>query len=83
MSLLRLYKAVRAGKTGPALALLDSNPNLLASETPFGSLLHIAASEGYLEMVDELLRRGIDVNRRGGTFGGAAINLGKRPGIPY
>lgn len=43
-------------------------------ETPFGAWLHVAASVGSVEMVKELLDLGVDINARGGTLGGNALN---------
>lgn len=42
--------------------------------TVFGSLLHIAAFHGQLPIVQELIKRGIDVNTCGGVTGGNALN---------
>jgi len=42
---------------------LDANPNQLDNRTIFQStLLHIAARNGRLQVVVEVLKRGIDVN---------------------
>jgi ankyrin repeat protein len=43
-------------------------------DTPFGPWLHVAASFGNLEVVKRLIAAGVEVNRRGGTFEGNALN---------
>jgi uncharacterized protein len=57
-----------------------SHPNRRLPRTPppndpFGAWLHIAAKAGHVELVQRLLSLGIDINTKGGTFGGSAINL--------
>jgi ankyrin repeat protein len=71
----QIYKAVSQGETNIAISLLDTYPELIQKETPFGSWLHVAATAGHFELIGELVRRGIDINRNGGTFGGSAINV--------
>lgn len=70
-----LRGAIKDGDTDKVVTLLQSNPGLLDVQTPFGSWLHVAASFGKLEIVKLLLKLGINVNARGGTFNGGAINL--------
>lgn len=62
------------------MELLGSDVGCLNMMTPFGTWLHIAASEGKLEIVKKLIGLGIDINRRGGTFGGGAINIAASEG---
>ncbi|MFG6446821.1 ankyrin repeat domain-containing protein [Roseateles sp. BYS180W] len=75
-----LLTAVRSCKTDEALDLLHRNPDCLQIETPFGSWLHVAASSGDLVLTKNLVAAGIEVNRRGGTFDGTAINLAASSG---
>ncbi|ROZ63878.1 ankyrin repeat domain-containing protein [Ramlibacter sp. WS9] len=72
---LEAYRAVVAGQFDAFRELFDRHPELLQAETPFGSLLHVAASHGHMEVVRGLVSLGADVNRRGGTFAGAPINV--------
>lgn len=67
--------AILAGKTEDAIALVEANPEHLHMDTPFGSWLHVAATAGNVQLVQRLIALGIDINRRGGTFNGAAINV--------
>lgn len=75
-----LLNAIRSCKTEEALDLLNRNPDFLQMETPFGSWLHVAASSGDIALAKHLVVAGIEVNRRGGTFDGSAINLAASAG---
>jgi ankyrin repeat protein len=69
-----IRSAIQGGRTAEALALLEDESRLRMM-TPFGSWIHVAAKVGNLEIVKALVDLGLDVNQRGGTFGGAAIKL--------
>jgi ankyrin repeat protein len=58
--------AARNGNVPPLRALLDTHPPLLhVRSKPYAwSLLHHAAANGHLAIVDLLLRRGLDANTR-------------------
>jgi uncharacterized protein len=58
-----LGQAIIEGNLDSVKGLLDQNPAYLDAETPFGSWLDHAASEGQLEIVRHLVERGLDVNR--------------------
>lgn len=62
----RLFDAARAGDVAALATLLDQHPDRLhASTEPYQwSLLHLAANNGRLDVVDLLLKRGLDVNTR-------------------
>lgn len=62
----KFFQAARAGDVASLTALLDQHPaRLHARAAPYEwSLLHAAASEGRLAVVDLLLRRGLDGNTR-------------------
>jgi ankyrin repeat protein len=62
----RLFDAARTGDAETLTALLDKHPDKLhARARPYEwSLLHAAAQPGHLGIVDDLLRRGLDVNTR-------------------
>jgi ankyrin repeat protein len=62
----RLFAASRSGDLATLSALLDEHPDGLHALTkPYGhTLLHAAAQNGRVEVVDLLLGRGLDVNVR-------------------
>ena len=62
----RVVEAARTGDVTALATLLDQYPDKLHLRTePYEqSLLHLAALGGHLEVVDLLLRRGLDVNTR-------------------
>jgi len=62
----QLFDAARSGDTKRLTALLDKHPDKLhARAKPYEwTLLHAAAENGHLAVVDELLTRGLDVNTR-------------------
>jgi ankyrin repeat protein len=62
----QLFEAAETGDLNRLVALLDADPSKLdAKKPPYSwSLLHVAAHQGRLPIVDELLRRGLDVNTR-------------------
>jgi ankyrin repeat protein len=62
----RLFDAAKKGDVVNLAALLDEHPEKInARNKPYGhTLLHMAASEGQLAIVDLLLKRGLDVNAR-------------------
>lgn len=62
----QLFDAAKQGDSVALGALLDAHPDKLnAKQPPYEwSLLHVAAHQGQLAVVDLLLRRGLDVNTR-------------------
>jgi ankyrin repeat protein len=62
----RLFEVARSGDAKALRALLDAHPDrLLAREKPYEwTLLHAAAQNGHLAVVDLLLARGLDPNTR-------------------
>jgi ankyrin repeat protein len=62
----QLFTAAREGDAARVAALLDAHPEKLGSRLkPYAwTLLHVAAHAGRLPVVDQLLRRGLDVNTR-------------------
>src|SRR5687768_8793690 len=71
----RLRAAAREGDIQQFLALIEGSHERLNHMTPFGTWLHIAAKAGRLELVQQLLSMDVDINAKGGSFGGSAINL--------
>jgi ankyrin repeat protein len=62
----QLFNAARNGKTARLAALLDEDPTRLqVRNQPYAwTLLHAAAHQGQLAVVDLLLERGLDANER-------------------
>jgi ankyrin repeat protein len=62
----QLFDAARAGDVDRLTTLLDAHPDKLrVGEKPYAwTLLHAAAHTGRLAVVNELLKRGLDVNTR-------------------
>src|SRR5687768_8762043 len=69
-----IHDAIKDGNLNRVVELLDGNPGAIDIDTPFGSWLHIAARKGQLPIVKELLKRGMNMNARGGTLGGSAMH---------
>ena len=69
-----IYDAVEEGRKEDLIALLETHPEAIDSNRSFGTLLHVAASEGRLEIAKELVKRGVGLEVRGGTFEGSALN---------
>lgn len=65
--------AIKQGNVERVKTLIGSDVERLNMMTPFGTWLHVAASEGKLEIVKCLIELGADVNRRGGVFDAGAI----------
>jgi uncharacterized protein len=70
-----LRAAVKNADVQQVRSLIGRSKERLHQVTPLGTWLHIAAKGGNLELVQCLISLGADVNARGGTFGGAPINL--------
>lgn len=68
------YDAIKNDDIRKLTVLLDNEPELVQATTPFGSLMHVAAGVGDELMLDLLVKRGADLESRGGTFGGTALN---------
>jgi ankyrin repeat protein len=62
----QLFDAAKTGNVNQLVALLDAHPEKLnVRDKPYSwTLLHAAAHNGHLPVVNELLRRGLDVNAR-------------------
>lgn len=71
---IEIHTAIEDNNIEEVVRLIDFDTERLNMMTPFGNWLHIAASEGKLEIVKKLVELGADVNMRGGTFNGGAIN---------
>jgi ankyrin repeat protein len=69
-----LYDAVVEGEFDAFISIIHSHPELIGEISGLGTWLHIAAGNGQLEMVKELVKRGLDVNARAGIGNGNALN---------
>jgi ankyrin repeat protein len=69
-----IRSAIKQGDVDRVVALIGSDNSRLTMMTVFGTWLHVAASHGKLEILKRLIDMGADVNRRGGVFGGTALN---------
>lgn len=75
-----LLSAVERGDVEKFGELVDGDDSLLRMSTPFGTWLHVAASEGQLRMVEHLMQRGLDLNAYGGIFNGGVLNAAASKG---
>jgi len=69
-----IYDAIKEGNLNRVIELLDDHSEALEMDTPFGSWLHVAAERDQLPIVKELIKRGLDVNTRGGILEGNALH---------
>lgn len=69
-----MLHAVRHGDLAGIETILEGEPGYLHKLTPFGSWLHIAASAGQTVAAKYLIEKGIDINIKGGIFGGNPLN---------
>lgn len=75
-----MRSAIKQGDVERVLALINSDKTVLHATTSLGGWLHLAASEGQLEVVKCLVMSGADINARGGVFDGSALNLAASKG---
>lgn len=69
-----LFDCIEENNLEKFVSIIDFDSGYLDENTPFGTWLHIASSEGRLDFVKKLIGFGLDANKRGGTFNGSAIN---------
>jgi ankyrin repeat protein len=68
--LARLIEAAKQGDLESVKTVLRDNPELINQKDASGAApLHYATFGGYRSVVQELVRRGVDVNIRDGRFG--------------
>ncbi|HYH64195.1 MAG TPA: ankyrin repeat domain-containing protein [Urbifossiella sp.] len=70
----RIREAIKAGDCETAKALIDADPSQLHTMTVFGTWMHVAAARDQVDLVEWLVRRGADVNARGGIAGATPIH---------
>ncbi len=66
--------AIKQGDLERVQSLIQADRSRLLMSTPFGSWLHVAASQGHLPIVKWLVEEGAELNARGGILGGNALN---------
>ncbi|MCB2355747.1 ankyrin repeat domain-containing protein [Clostridium estertheticum] len=69
----KMQIAIQENSIDKVMDIVNTESDCLEMMTPFGTWLHIAASNGKLAVVKKFVELGIDINKRGGTFGGGAI----------
>lgn len=75
-----LNNAIKSNDINSIKFLLSNDKELLSYMTPFGSWLHIAASEGNIAIVELLLEAGIEIDEKAGIMGGNALNIAASEG---
>lgn len=70
-----LYEAIENADVEHVKHLIRRSKEGVKQMTPFGTWLHVAATDGTDEVVQTLISLGADVNARGGAFDGGAINV--------
>lgn len=74
------YDAIKTNDITTLAAILNSEPELLHATTPFGQLLHVAAGAGNEQILNLLIGYGSELESRGGTFDGTALNYAASKG---
>lgn len=69
-----LTDAIELGNADRVASLVGNSKKLLHQDTAFGTLLHIAADSGQLEVAKRLVAIGAEINANSGVFNGGAIN---------
>ena len=65
--------AIKRGNLEKVKELINSYDGILNVMTPFGTLLHIAATHGKIEIVKYLIECGFDINTKDTDFSAGAI----------
>lgn len=60
--------------------IFTNSPELLESNTVFGTWLHDAARQGFISVVKLLIKLGVDIDACGGTFNSNALNTAASAG---
>jgi len=71
-----IHYAIKGNDIDLAIKLLNVNEKLgiLSYKAPFGTWLHDASAHGHHILVEYLVNKGADINKRGGILGGNALN---------
>ncbi|WP_250675838.1 ankyrin repeat domain-containing protein [Paraclostridium ghonii] len=68
-----MYISIKNNDIIKVKELLDNDKSNVNIETPFGSLLHVAAMYNRLDIAKLLINYGIDINKKSGVIDAAAI----------
>lgn len=70
-----IRNAIKTGDINAVKKLIGDGIETLNTVTLFGTWLHVAVKKENLQIVQYLVKKGIDVNAKGGTFDASALNL--------
>ncbi|WP_099190469.1 ankyrin repeat domain-containing protein [Tepidibacter mesophilus] len=76
----KLRGSIKEANLEEVKSILEKQPEMLNSMTPFGTWLHVASAQGHLEIVKYLVETGFDVNSQGGTFSTNALERASTKG---
>ncbi|WP_248403639.1 ankyrin repeat domain-containing protein [Butyrivibrio fibrisolvens] len=62
-----MKKVIKINDLEKIKIIIDDNPGVLNEVTTSGTFLHVAAIKGQYDAANYLIKRGIDVNKTGGT----------------
>ncbi|WP_046214888.1 ankyrin repeat domain-containing protein [Paenibacillus wulumuqiensis] len=68
-----IRNSIKKGQLDTFKNLIEKDPEMLNWMTPFGTWLHVAVAHGHLDIVEYLIKLGIDINAQGGTFSTNAL----------
>lgn len=74
------YNAILIGDLQTLSTLIREEPELVKASTPFGPLLHVAAGVGDEQALNLLVQHGAEIEARGGTYKGTALNYATSKG---
>jgi len=66
-------KAIKEGDLPEVVRLIAGDPATLRTDTPFGTLLHMASTHGKVDIVRWLVSQGLNVNIRAATIEGRPL----------
>lgn len=68
-----MRQAIKSNDLEKVKIMIEKNKGILNEVTPFGTILHDAATEGHLDIAQFFINSGIDVNKRAGTRDASAL----------
>jgi ankyrin repeat protein len=71
----KVRAAIKADDVDRVTAFLAERPHLLNADSPFGTLLHVAASAGSMRVIRKLVEMGADIDRRGTALDAGPLTL--------
>lgn len=69
----KMRQAIKYGNLSTVKNLLDNDPNLAETDTPFGTWLQVAAAHGQTDIVKYLVEYRMDINKSTGISDGGPI----------